>query len=95
MIDPLWLKFEVILLTMNHRQGEDFIYAEILNRIRTGSQTEDDCAILKGRVREETSPDFPAQALYIICTNNGVNKVNESRPRLLLQFYSHDLQYLG
>ena len=79
LIDPLWQKFQVILLTKNHRQGEDFVYAEILNRIRTGAHTEEDCDILKNRVRKETSPDLPYEALYIICTNDGVNRVNEGR----------------
>ena len=79
LIDPLWNKFQVILLTKNHRQGEDFVYAEILNRIRTGSHTEEDCNILKRRVKPKNSSDIPKEALHITCTNDGVNKINESR----------------
>ena len=79
MIDPLWQKFQVILLTENHRQGEDFNYAEILNRIRTGDHTEEDCKILRSRTKAETSSELPLNALYIICTNDGVNKLNASR----------------
>ena len=79
LIDSLWSKFKVILLTENHRQGEDYSYAEILNRVRTGDHTEEDCRILRERVREETSTDLPYEALHIICTNDGVNKINEGR----------------
>ena len=78
-IDPLWQKFQVILLTENHRQGEDKTYAELLNRIRTGNHTEHDCNVLQQRVRKEGAKDLPTQALYIHCTNAGVNKINELR----------------
>ena len=50
MIDPLWQMFDVYHLTHNHRQGEDREYANILNRLRTGEHTEEDCKILKTRV---------------------------------------------
>ena len=78
-IDPLWRKFEVILLTHNHRQGEDRPYAEILNRIRTGDQTEEDYAVLEGRVKKMDDKDIPPNALFIICTNDKVKRMNESR----------------
>ena len=32
--DPLWEKFDVVMLIKNHRQGEDKEYADILNRLR-------------------------------------------------------------
>jgi len=32
-IDSLWHKFECIILEKNHRQGEDRLYANKLNRI--------------------------------------------------------------
>ena len=78
-IDPIWKKFEVILLTQNHRQGEDRPYAEILNRIRTGDQTEEDYNILEGRVRKIGDKDLPQQALFIMCTNAKVKAMNENR----------------
>ena len=46
-LEPLWEKFQVLMLTHNHRQGKDRAYADILNRLRTGDQTEMDCQILK------------------------------------------------
>ena len=33
-MDPLWKKFDCINLEINHRQGEDKEYADMLNRIR-------------------------------------------------------------
>ena len=77
LIDPLWMKMQVLLLTFNHRQGEDFAYAEILNRLRSGSHTDADCKILEQRVRPTNHPDIPTDALFIICTNAGVNARNE------------------
>ena len=79
LIDPLWQKFEVIFLTYNHRQGEDRPYAEILNRIRTGKQTEEDYASLETRVRKMGDKDLPTDALFIICTNDKVKKMNDAR----------------
>jgi len=37
-----WRKFKVILLEENHRQDDDRVYADMLNRFRTGSQTDED-----------------------------------------------------
>ena len=35
-MDNRWEKFKILNLEVNHRQGEDRSYAEILNRIRVG-----------------------------------------------------------
>ena len=51
-LDPLWHNFQVILLVQNHRQGEDHPYADVLNRIRVGQQTEDDYKMLEKQVRK-------------------------------------------
>ena len=32
--DSLWKSFNVLILTENHRQGNDKIYADLLNRVR-------------------------------------------------------------
>ena len=42
----LWDTFDVILLEENHRQWEDHSYAEILNRIRIGQQTDSDLSLI-------------------------------------------------
>ena len=70
-------------MTHNHRQGKDQIYAEILNRIRTGEQTAEDCTVLENRVRKETDKDLPIHALHINCTNYGVNKINEKKLEIM------------
>ena len=48
-LDPLWKKFQCINLEINHRQGEDKDYAEMLNLIRIGKETHDDIGKLKER----------------------------------------------
>jgi hypothetical protein len=45
-----WQSFQVINLEENHRQGNDGEYADVLNRIRIGEQTEADIELLKTRV---------------------------------------------
>ena len=79
MVDPLWEKFDVLMLTHNHRQGKYRIYAEILNRMRTGQHTDEDCCILQQRVKKEGDKDLPYTALYIAGTNDIVNRINQSR----------------
>ena len=80
-LDPLWEKFDVITLEMNHRQGEDREYANTLNRIRVGQETESDIEKLKDRVRNKKHPDIIKErdALYIFGTNALVNKMNDQR----------------
>ena len=80
-IDPLWKKFSCLNLEINHRQGEDREYADMLNRIRIGKETEEDIEKLKERVRDRNHPDIleAKDALYIFGTNKNVNKMNERR----------------
>ena len=77
-LDPLWHKFEVITLEINHRQGKDKEYADTLNRIRVGQETESDIEKLKEKVRSKTHLDIMKEkdALFIFGTNYEVNKVN-------------------
>ena len=79
LIDPLWKKFEVIILNKNHRQGKDMEYANILNRIRQGNIQDDDLKVLNTRVRSVNHPDIPKNALVVTCTNKEVNRINEER----------------
>ena len=55
--DPLWEKFQCISLTINHRQGEDREYAEMLNRIRVGEQTVEDVLTLASRFNRNPPKD--------------------------------------
>ena len=86
----LWQEFTVVILEENHRQGEDKIYADVLNRVRTGEFTEDDIELLKTRVKEKDDLEVKRQdeALHIYGTNMKVNsrnkkKVNEIEGELL------------
>ena len=72
----LWKSFDVINLTENHRQGEDKTYADILNRIRIGEQTEEDIELLRKTVRKKNHSDLK-DALYISAKRATVNDHNE------------------
>ena len=80
-MDPLWKKFDCINLEINHRQGEDLEYANMLNRIQIGKETREDIEIFKGRVRPEDHEDIKKEsdALYIFGTNKKVNQMNDRR----------------
>ena len=75
----LWEKFEAITLKTNHRQGEDMIYANLLNRIRIGEHTDDDIEILNSRVFPRDSSELPTDALLITGTNAIVNSFNNKK----------------
>jgi exonuclease III len=66
----------VLNLEINHRQGEDKVYAEMLNRIRVGKMTEEDIAKLKTRVRPKNHPDLKGISLYIVPTRKACAKFN-------------------
>ena len=78
-LDPLWKKFHCITLKENHRQGDDKEYAEMLNRIRVGKQTDEDILKLKERVRDENYEDIQKEkdALLIFGTNKNVIKTRK------------------
>ena len=71
-LNNLWSKFQIIELTKNHRQNEDGIYADILNRIRFGKQTDEDNLILLSRVTKIP----PIDATYVFGSNYLVNNHN-------------------
>ena len=71
-----WELFSVLNLEINHRQGEDRVYAEMLNRIRVGKMTEEDIAKLKTRVRPKNHPDLKEISLYIVPTRKACAKFN-------------------
>ena len=73
-MDPLWDRFECIELTHNHRQAEDWHYAELLNRIGTGEHTEEDLRTLASRISDQR----PKDAFYIFGTNEPCKKHNDA-----------------
>ena len=77
---PLWNLFETIDLEVNHRQGEDKSYAELLNRLRFNSRDEqlssEDLEMLKSRVLECQSGE---ETMKIYGKNISVNLENTRR----------------
>ena len=53
LVQPYWELFKIISLVENHRQKEDALYANILNRIRIGQHTEEDIDLLQERAHPE------------------------------------------
>ena len=73
-MDSLWDRFKCIELTHNHRQAEDWHYAELLNRIGMGEHTEEDLKTLASRISDES----PKDAVYIFGTNKPCKQHNEA-----------------
>ena len=63
-------------LERNHRQGNDKSYAELLNRVRVGQQTEDDMELLRTRIRRSNHPDLKEASLYIVCKRKDCAMIN-------------------
>ena len=73
-----WESFEVVILEENHRQEGDHDYADMLNRIRIGQQTEADYKRLEERVRPQNHTDLDG-AMFISCKNKNVELLNLKR----------------
>ena len=78
-MEPLWWKFDSIRLETNHRQGRNKVWADLLNRMSVGELTEDDLKLLQTRVFPENSPEIPAEAFNVRCTNKEVSRINEEK----------------
>ena len=70
-LDSLWQKFRVLNLELNHRQGKDKVYADMLNRVREAKHKKEDIDKLKERVRPYGHID-----LYIVCLRETSAKIN-------------------
>ena len=70
---PIWNSFNAIELKQNHRQGNDKSYAELLNRVRYGKQTQRDLEVLSSRVRN----DYPENSLFVYGTKKPVLNQNK------------------
>ena len=71
-----WEMFQVLNLEINHRQGKDKQYADMLNRMRVGEMTDEDIEMLKTRVRHKNHPDLQNVGLYIIPTRKACARYN-------------------
>ena len=65
-------------MKINHRQGKDKAYADILNRIRVGKMTEEDVLFLKQRVRSKDHPDLKDISMYIVPTRKACAVYNNA-----------------
>ena len=74
---PRWTMFSSVLLEMNHRQGADKDYADLLNKIRIGDFCPEDLQPLIGRIRNEGHPDLDEADLWIHGTKKAVKKRND------------------
>ena len=77
-IQSRWNMFDSLTLELNHRQGEDKPYADLLNRIRVGKQTQDDLDLLRTRIPPEKHPDLKTADLHLLCKRKDCAKLNLS-----------------
>ena len=77
-LKPRWKMFQSILLEKNHRQGDDKSYADMLNRIRVGDQTEEDMQQLERRVRKKGHKDLKRAEIHIGCKRKDVAEKNKN-----------------
>ena len=75
-LDPRWRMFKCIILEVNHRQGNDKPYAELLNRVRVRQQTQEDITLLQSRVRPNKHIDIKEASLHIVCKRKDCANVN-------------------
>ena len=76
-LEPRWKMAKIINLEKNHRQGRFREYADMLNRIRVGAQTEEDLKMLRSRVRRRNHPDLKSVNLHIVCTKKECGNINK------------------
>ena len=65
----LWLAFEMIELTEIMRQKNDQPFTELLNRFRTGAQTEEDICCIQSRSISLLDSNYPSDALHVWAEN--------------------------
>ena len=73
---PLWKEFKPMILKKNHRQGEDKVWADVLNDFRKGIVTDDGEKILRSRVTSE--PMLDKTAMHIFYYREHVKNHNET-----------------
>ena len=73
---PRWQMFKSILLTQNHRQGKDKNYADLLNRVRVGEQSNEDLELLRSRIRSDGHFDIKNADMFIGCKRKDVAERN-------------------
>jgi DNA replication protein DnaC len=74
-----WQAFTMIELTEIMRQKEDLLFAELLNRFRTASQTVDDIERIQSRSVTPSDHNYPSEALHIWAENKPVMDYNNRK----------------
>ena len=69
----------MIELTEIMRQKDDQPFTELLNRIRTGSHTEEDIKCINSRSVSPSDDNYPSDALHIWAENNPVSEHNSKQ----------------
>ena len=72
-----WEMLKVVNLEVNHRQGGDKTYADLLLRLRTNSQTEEDMRLLRARVFKRGHSIYREIATTIVCTKKTAKSIND------------------
>ena len=72
----LWDNFSGTELTQIMRQKEDIRFAEMLNRLRTESQTKQDIQSLTESLISSSEPSYPTEAIHLFPTNAQVDAYN-------------------
>ena len=71
-----WAMFTPIILEINHRQGRDKPYSDLLNRMRVDQCTEEDFNILHSRVRQRNHPDLNDISMFITGIRKQGHQIN-------------------
>ena len=74
-----WQVFTMMELTDIMRQKNDRQFAELLNRFRTASQTEEDLNCINSRQILPSTNSYPLNALHIWAENDPVNEHNNKQ----------------
>ena len=74
-----WNAFKMIELIEIMRQKDDQPFTELLNRFRTGTQTEADIQCIQSRSISPSDSNYPHEALHIWAENKPVNEYNVTR----------------
>ncbi|XP_030828689.1 uncharacterized protein LOC100890415 [Strongylocentrotus purpuratus] len=61
------------------RQKDDRAFAELLNRIRVGEQTQEDMTTLEQCIISPSDDNYPSDALHVFATNARVNEYNTEK----------------
>ena len=69
----------MIELTEIMKQKDDQQFTELLNRFRTGSQTEEDINCINSRSISPLADNYPSDALHIWAENDPVNEHNKKQ----------------